>query len=54
MDSGRATKGGTDNLFELNQACRSSGVTIRGGLTARELQGVDAAVSGLIGPQGDA
>jgi hypothetical protein len=39
-----------ESLFELYQACRSSGVAIRGDLTATEAQAVDATVSDLIGP----
>jgi DhnA family fructose-bisphosphate aldolase class Ia len=50
----QAWQDGSIGYREAYQACRSSGVTIRGGLTARELQGVDAAVSDLIGPQGNA
>jgi hypothetical protein len=38
-----------ESLFELYQACRSSGVPIRGDLTAEEMQGVDAVLSDLVG-----
>ena len=41
---------GCESLFELYQACRSSGVAIRSVLTDREMQGVEATVSDLIGP----
>nr|WP_294502035.1 hypothetical protein [uncultured Rhodopila sp.] len=41
---------GCENLFELYQACRSSRVALRSVLTDRELQGVEATVSDLIGP----
>ncbi len=41
---------GCENLFELYQACRSSGVAVRGVLTAQEMRGVDATVADLIGP----
>jgi hypothetical protein len=41
---------GCENLFELYQAWRSSGVPIRSVLTVQELRGVEAAVSDLIGP----
>lgn len=39
-----------DNLFELYQACRSSGVEIRSDLTAAEMRAVDAVVSDLTSP----
>jgi hypothetical protein len=39
-----------ESLFELYQACRSSGVTIRAVLTDQELRGVEATVSDLMGP----
>jgi hypothetical protein len=40
-----------ENLFELYQACRSSGVTIRADLTADEMRAVDAAISDLNSPR---
>lgn len=39
-----------ESLFELYQACRSSGVAIRSDLTEQESRGVDAAVADLLGP----
>jgi hypothetical protein len=39
-----------ESLFELYQACRSSGVSLRSALTDREMRGVEATVSDLIGP----
>jgi len=41
---------GCESLFELYQACRSSGVAIRGVLTDQEMRGVDATVSDLLAP----
>lgn len=38
------------SLFELYQACRSSGVPIRGILTEQELRGVEATIADLVGP----
>lgn len=40
-----------ESLFELYQACRSSGVSVRSELTAEEMRMVDATVSDLTGPQ---
>jgi hypothetical protein len=40
-----------ESLFELYQACRSSGVTLRGVLTAAEMKAVDAIVSDLTEPR---
>jgi hypothetical protein len=45
---------GCESLFELYQACRSSGVAIRSVLTDQETRGVEATVSDLIGPQPNA
>ena len=36
-----------ENLFELYQACRSSGIAIRSELTAEEMRAVDATLSDL-------
>jgi len=36
-----------ESLFELYQACRSSGVALRSDLTAAEMKGVDAALADL-------
>jgi hypothetical protein len=38
----------SESLFELYQACRSSGVQIRGELTEREMRSVDAVLSDLL------
>ena len=43
-----------DSMFELYQACRSSGVPIRGDLTAKEMKVVDAVVSDLTAPNQNA
>jgi hypothetical protein len=40
-----------ESLFELYQACRSSGVAIRAVLTDQEMRAVEAAVSDIIGPR---
>lgn len=39
---------GSENLFELYQACRSSGVPIRSDLTDADLRVVDAAVADIL------
>lgn len=38
----------SENLFELYQACRSSGVQIRAELTEREMRSVAAVLSDLL------
>lgn len=43
-----------ESMFELYQACRSSGVSIRGNLTAKEMEAVDAVVSDLTAPNQNA
>jgi hypothetical protein len=40
-----------ENLFELCQACRSGGVTIRGDLTAEEMRAVEIIVLDLNSPR---
>jgi hypothetical protein len=39
-----------ESLFELYQACRSSGVAFRSVLTDQEMRGVEATVSDLVAP----
>ena len=41
---------GCESLFELYQACRSSGVALRSTLIEQEMHGVEAALSDLLGP----
>ena len=43
-----------ESMFELYQACRSSGVPIRSNLTAKEMEAVDAAVFDLTEPRQNA
>jgi hypothetical protein len=41
---------GCESLFELYQACRSSGVVLRSPLTEQEMRGVEAILSDLLDP----